>query len=200
MVQKLDRVRKFLSYDVINCEVVKYKVYLTINKNGEEITFVFCNTASFNNIIADIEKQNHFKVLNENNNISILKTLKEKNSNWLLTDNNFNLINCANDYNYNPICKESQKEFEMKIEFWGCGRSVSDSKLSFIDSGEVCDYETAQSEMCNQKVYLLDLDIFVYVPKTLCKVKVPSQTMYLFYKTVKDDLHLHLISNKSDIY
>lgn len=198
MIETLDRIKDKLSFKVISLEVKNYKVYLTVGKNNEMLTFVFFNSNCFDKVFSAVDKQIKFGAFNKKTDKNILETMTERKANWLLTDNNFNFIQCMNDQNLEKVKRESVKSFLLNKERWAVAEKLNDKLVRFINSEDIADYEERQSEVFSQKVYLND-ETFVYVQKGSAKELHESETLFLF-KKFNNELHIHTILNKGWIY
>lgn len=199
MENNIESIKAIVSYNIINVDVRTNNVYLDIDKNGEELTIILNNKQALNSFCKHTFRQNVFGVLNKPTVQPLLSTMLERNCNWLLTDNNLNFVQCFNDKDYNTVCKDSKQSFLRDKEKWAVGRRLTDNKVQLVDDESVHFYSHTKVGD-RQKVYLIGEDEFVYVEKQASKVLLPSEMMYLFHKSVKNELHLNIIFNKSWFY
>ena len=195
----VELIRSIVSFDIINVDERTNNVYLDIGKNGEELVIVFHNKQAVKSFCKHTFRQNVFGVLNKPTVQPILSTMVERNCNWLLADNNLNFVQCFNDKDYNQVCKDSKQSFLRDKEKWAVGRRLPDNKVQLVDDDSVHFYSHTKVGD-RQKVFLMGEDEFVYVEKEAARVLLPSEMMYLFHKSGKNQLTLNLIFNKSWVY
>jgi len=201
MIPELDNIKEHLSFDILKYEVISYRVNLTVLKNGEELVFSFCNTADIKTTIQEIEKHVKFGTLSKPTEKTILKTMNETKSNWLLMDSNFSIIQCMTDKNFHPTCKQAETDFLRKKEKWAVAERINNKLIRFVDNNKISDYKEEESEKYSQKTYLPKEETFVYIPKNTAKMLIESEMMYLWQRDKNSNVFKqHLKYNKSWAY
>lgn len=170
-----------------------------IEKNNEEINLIFKNIQSYRNFNKNIQLQNKIGVMNKSDTTPILKTMDERNSNWVLLDNNLNFIQCFDDKTYYPLCDEARQRFMRYREQWSIGKITEQMKVKLIPSDDEFDFRPQIDDQYKHKIYILDSNQFVYI-REVPPIKVPSELLYLFYKSRNNSLYLHTTFNKSWLY
>lgn len=201
MKYDIDLIKTIVSYNIDNVDF-KDNVYINVEKNKEKLTLILTNMQTYKNFCKNIYLQNEYGVINKPTDKQILSTMIDRNCNWLLTDNNLNFIQCFDDKTYYPICKDSRQSFLRNKEHWGVGELV-DGKLKLIhnlDEDNICDFSLNREGNFSQRVFIRDEKRFVFVEKNKVRTLLPSELIYLFHKSIKNELSLHTIFNKSWFY
>lgn len=200
MINEVENLNKYSSLNIQDIESKNNSIYLTANKNEEELVIVLPNKAALKKLSHFTERQSLYGVLRENNPTQISKEMDARKCNWLLTDNNFNFVQCFTDKEYNPVCKDAKQSFLRDVEHWG----VANKKVDQIDvellDGSIVKCLSSESTYFNQKVFLKDENSFVYLRKEDVKELYPSELMYLFHRNVKGELNLNIIVNNNWFY
>lgn len=202
MLPELDKIKEYLSFEILKYEVINYGVHITVRKNGEELLFTFFNTGDLKHFLKYIEKHIKYGTLQTPTEKLILETMLKTKSDKVLLDSNFNFIECMNQKNYNTLCKQAQVDFMREKEKWAVAQIINKKLLRFVDNNEISDYKEEWSEDYPQKTYIADSDNqFVYVPKNTARMRVDSEMMFLFYKTPNTNkLSINLTYNSSWAY
>lgn len=222
-----DLIKTIVSYNIDNVDF-KNNVYINVEKNKEKLTLVLPRMTSYVDFCKGIYLQNEYGVMNKPTDKQLLSTMFERNCNWLLTDNNLNFIQCFTDSQYYPVCMDSKQSFLRDKERWGIGE-IEEGKLKLIHAfgrekhfdfveHSFCDFSYEKNEKFTERVFLLKgntvwsdiykrsetfyskLEEFVFVEKGRIRNLYHSELIYLFHKSVKNELSLHTIFNKSLFY
>lgn len=219
MKYDIDLIKTIVSYNIDNVDF-KDNVYINVEKNKEKLTLVLPRMTAYVDFCKGIYLQNEYGVMNKPTDKKLLSTMIERNCNWLMTDNNLNFIQCFNDKQYYPVCMDSKQMFLRDKERWGVGE-LENSKVKLIhnlDEDNICDFSFEKSEKFCQRIFLVKsnkvwsnvnkrfettfekLDKFVFMEKNKVRTLFPSELIYLFHKSIKNELSLHTIFNKSWFY
>lgn len=203
-------------------------VFLPINKNGEDLELIINNKRSYSNFCKNIYLQKQYDVLNKSTDIKLLQTLEDRKSNWILTDNNLNFIQCFDDYEYSKLCTEARERFFRDKERWAIGElesiplnsSIKLTKTVRLIHNEGINtnfkYSKRKSNKFSQRIYLHKTKEFVYIKPEYeefsrlenrnvffksANVTFNSELVYLFNKSNnKNQLHLNTVFNRSWFY
>lgn len=225
MKYNIDLIKPMVSFKIKEDVKFEQNVYLPIEKNNEDIVLILNNKTAYTKFCKNTFLQKQYRVLNkENKSTKILQTMSERNSNWVLLDNNLNFIQCFDDKNYNKISLESRNRFLMDKEKWGIGElekiPLSSSKpvqtVRLIHNEDTVlrtnfKFYRRKTKLYSQRIYLHTTKEFVYIPKTYEEKGLEmnavsnlfhSQLIYLFHRDsmTRNELHLHTVFNRSWFY
>lgn len=201
MKYDIDLIKEMVSYEIGTIDF-KDNVYMNVYKNKEKLTLILPNKQTYRNFCKYTYLQNKYDVLNKPTDKQILSTMISRGCNWVLTDNNLNFIQCFDDKTYYPICKDSRQSFLRNKEHWGVGEIIDD-KLKLIhnlEGEDIHNFSLNKNAIFSQKVFIKDEKKFVFVEKNKVRTLLPAELIYLFHKSVKNELSLHATFNKSWFY
>lgn len=200
MIKEAEKITRNSSLNIDDVICKNNSVYLTATKNDEELVIVLPNKTALKKLSHFTERQSMNGVLRDNSPLSIGNQMVLRKCNWLLTDNNFNFVQCFTDKDYNPVCKDAKQSFLREVEHWGiANKKVGQIEVELLD-GSIVKCLSSESTYFNQKVYLKDENSFVYLRKEDVTDLYPSELMYLFHRNVRGELNLQIIMNNNWFY
>lgn len=195
-----DLIKTIVSYNIKNVDF-NHNVHINVEKNKEKLTLALTNMRVYEDFCKNIYLQNEYGVINKPTDKQILSTMIDRRCNWLLTDNNLNFIQCFDNKTYYPVCVDSRQKFLRDKERWGVGELV-DGKLKLMGyyEDEICDFSLTREGDFSQRVFIIGENRFVFVEENKGGMRLHSELMYLFHKSVDNELYLYSIFNRSWFY
>ena len=226
MKYNADLIKSFVSFDIGDVRFDD-NVFLSIKKNNEDLVLILNNKRAYSNFCKNIHLQKEYGVMNIPTDTRLLQTLEDRKNNWILTDNNLNLIQCFDDSNYSRLCVESRERFFRDKERWTIGElekvPLTSSKLTktvkLIHNEGIhtnFKYSIRRTKEFSQKVYLHRTKEFVHIRPEYkeysplenrdvefrsAHVTFNTELVYLFNKpNDSNKLHLNTVFNRSWFY